>query len=335
MATETARPETRAAAPLPGDEEHQPFAALSDIPAAGAEAVAALAARLTTPAAGERLNRWLARTTLRLQPGKRRRAMETYRAIIGDAPGMPAPETYAEDLLTVHFSQQLATNRLGHDPAWRPEITVAPEGVAAMASAQARGQGCVWWWLPQEHLEWLGRVVAHDLGLDYHHISHRLHGPSPTKLGVALLNRRTWAMEGRFSRRIVLGRESARPALAEARRVLEAGGVVGFRGLGRGRSARAYPFFGGHIWVAMGAPVTAIRAGAALFTIAARVEPGERFHVEIRPMAYDPEAGPEPLAAEFARRHEAATRACPALWSALRRQCRPGPPPEGPPPPTV
>jgi lauroyl/myristoyl acyltransferase len=299
-------------------EDGAPWIEAADAPLLAVEAALALLVRTRPSAAQEAAVARLAALSVRLRPAKLRASAAAYARVVGRTPGMPAPRAYAEALVAAQLADRLGLARLGADPGWRPEPLVV-EGGEAVETALAEGRGVVLWLMPFEPIGWLVRLVARDRGWPYHHLSHVAHGPSRSRLGRGVLNARDVAIEARLTPRIVIGGARTAQGLAEVSRRLDAGEIVGFRGIGHARRAVTLPFFEGSMTLALGAPVFAARADALLASVAVAPE-GNGWRLSIAPL--DARTNPAAAGGAFLRRFEVAVGRAPAHWCVTRPQWR-------------
>ncbi|MEM6944713.1 MAG: hypothetical protein AAF565_13270 [Pseudomonadota bacterium] len=281
-------------------------------------------ARVLSDGMARRVASWLARLATALRPAKARVLRERYSAILGPAVAEALdPELYPSSLIETQLRHRTMLAQLGARPTWRPKITV--EGAEAVEEARAAGRGIVLWFLPQEATVTLSRLVCHDRGWRLHHMSHELHGPSRSRLGIAIFNQRDCRIETQFGPRLVMGPDRTAGALAEAEAVLKDGGTVGFRGISWARRPLVRPFFAGHVSLALGAPAMARRSGAALFAVAgSHSDEGYLLRFEALTIEEDLTQTGE----AFIGLLERAVLKDAAFWSVYQPQWQPGPPPE-------
>jgi len=155
---------------------------------------------------------------------------------------------------------------------------------------------------------------------------HWQHGPSRSRIGQATIGARDIRIENQFGPRLTLRADDTQTAITEAQNILRRGGMVGFRGVGWANRPAYFPLFNGTMQLAFGAPSTAKRAGAALFTASVgRTDSG--FRVAFERIDGVEDRSYEDIGAEFCKRLETAVRASPSLWQVKTRQWRPGAPP--------
>lgn len=298
-----------------------PILSPSDAMLALTESVHFAVARTLDGPRADRLAESLARVATRMRPAKRSALARRYREMVGpDRAGMPTPGEYVRAHIASQLRGRTLYARLAADPAWRPHLEV--KGIDALAQAEGCPGGAVVWELPLCAIGLFARMACADQGMRLHHISHWSHGPSGSRIGMRLFNHRDCRIESGFGPRYIVREEDTHSALSTARRVLREGGLVGFRGIGWARRPACYPLLAGHMFLALGAPVTARRVGAALFTASvASIEGGYR--VEFQPLATG-DRPPEDIGAEFATRLEDAILRSPDLWSAGLEQWQPG-----------
>lgn len=288
----------------------------------------AVARTLDGPRA-DRLAESLARVATRMRPTKYAALARRYREMVGpDRAGMPTPGEYVRAHIASQLRGRTLYARLAADPAWRPHLEV--KGIDALAQAEGCPGGALVWELPLQTMGLFARMACADRGMRLHHISHWRHGPSRSRLGRRLFNHRDCRIESGFGPRYIVREEDTHSALSAVRRVLREGGLVGFRGIDWARRPACYPLLAGQLRLALGAPVTARRVGAALFTAGvASIEGGYR--VEFQPLAMG-DRPLEDIGAEFATRLEDAILRSPDLWSVGLEQWQPAGWPDEPEP---
>lgn len=299
-----------------------PFFAPQDIGLALTETAHAVIARGLSATAGDRLAPRLARLALTLRGAKKDRLAALYtRFTAGRAPPIPAGD-YPGAIIASLLQERMFYARLAADRRWRPDLAVT--GFDTVEAALEGGQGAVLWVYPLELAPLLLRLACTDRGRPVSMMSHRGHGPARGRIGDMIINRRTRRIESNFGGRLVLTNADRTTALSQARTRIRAGGLVGFRGIGWAGKPAEYPLFGGHMRLALGAPVTARRAGAPLFTV--RLERrGAGFHLEFAPLDAGPPRTLDEIGAAFAAGVERAIRAAPSLWKVDAWQWSPDP----------
>ncbi|MDZ7842896.1 MAG: hypothetical protein U5R46_19065 [Gammaproteobacteria bacterium] len=129
-----------------------------------------------------------------------------------------------------------------------------------------------------------------------------------------------WQVENRYSRHLVLGSGSALSALRGAGHVLQAGGMVSFRGVDNSAAPEILPVLGRRMKIALGAPRNAFRYNAALFAVHCRPDgPGAR-RLTFTPLGQDPGCSVESVTQEFRQLCERAFSESPELWPVRHRQ---------------
>ncbi len=239
--------------------------------------------------------------------GETRRLQE----ILGPyAAEFPEPAQLLRRSLSAYVEEMALHSRLAQRSSWRPRLEI--EGAGQLEDAIARG-GVVLWILPQRFATLLTRLAAYDAGWPLCHLSHWAHGPSTTAFGQAFLTKRQRRIEDRLSDRVTIGPEGAVAALRELSRRLHGGSLVSFRGIATGSQPKRYPWLGGYLDLALGAPAMAIRHEAPLFLVSVGRIPGG-FRIAFSPLRDAAELGAEECGARFSEAYERVVRAEPDLW---------------------
>jgi lauroyl/myristoyl acyltransferase len=198
---------------------------------------------------------------------------------------------------------------------WQSETPLA--GRAVLDRALERSRGAVLWCSP-----FVGSDLAPKKALaEYRltHLSSPSHPFSPTRFGTLVLNPvRLRAVNPYLVRRVLVVYGNSRPALDVMKQVLADNGVVLIMAVGTGKRSLTFPFLGGTIDLAVGAPRLAHATGSALIPVATL--PNQNgYRVELGPDLSVPSDLPEQDAvAQMTSRYvellEPLVRSYPAHW---------------------
>jgi lauroyl/myristoyl acyltransferase len=178
---------------------------------------------------------------------------------------------------------------------WRGEINLI--GREVLDRALARSRGAVVWFSPFAGSDVVVKKALAAAGYPLTHLSSPSHPFSSTRFGVRILNPiRLRAVDRYLAQRVLVVYGNARPALDALERVLRDNGVVSVTATGAGARSAVFPFLGGTLELAMGAPLLAFRSGAAL--VPAFTLPDGRG-------GYRVELGPDLTPTTASTRHEA------------------------------
>ena len=201
---------------------------------------------------------------------------------------------------------------------WRPTITI--EGLARVEAGLAAGHGVVVWVGHFAHADLIAKMGCYQAGYPLHHLSHRRHGFSATRFGMAVLNPVKTSVENRYlAERVLLAPDSAKAALERLRQCLVENKVVSVSARRTAQNPVSAPFLTGRIEFGPGAPYLAVKTGAALIPLfAVRTEPG-RFVVRFEaPLSAAPGLGRRDairdLTFQYAERTAAAVKECADQW---------------------
>ena len=198
---------------------------------------------------------------------------------------------------------------------WQCETPLA--GRAILDRALQRSRGAVLWCSP-----FVGSDLAPKKALaEYRltHLSSPSHPFSPTRFGTLVLNPlRLRAVNPYLVRRVLVVYGNSRPALDVMKQVLANNGVVLIMAVGTGKRSLTFPFLGGTIDLAVGAPRLAHATGSALIPVAT-LPHQNGYRVELGPDLAVPNDFPEQDAvAQMTSRYvellEPLVRAYPAHW---------------------
>lgn len=163
---------------------------------------------------------------------------------------------------------------------WRCEPQVTGRDV--LDRALQRSRGAVLWFSPfAGAFLALGKALA-EYSLTQ--LSAPSHPFSPTWVGTRWLNPIRVRAENRYlARRVQVVYGKARPALDVLKQVLRDNGVVSIMAIGAGNKSLTFPFLGGIIDLAIGAPRLAWETGAALIPVFTLPDDGGGYRVELGP----------------------------------------------------
>jgi lauroyl/myristoyl acyltransferase len=241
--------------------------------------------RLWPPAA-----RVLARMHTLLRP-RTHQVLEPVAALLErDTRSLTQQAVAADYLWNIHALRELMPF------GWRSEPSLL--GREVLDRALERSRGAVLWCSPFVASDLAPKKALASAGYSLTQLSSPAHPFSPTRLGTLLLNPiRLRAINQYLTRRVLVVYGSARPALEDLKRVLNENGVVLVTAIGTGTRSLTFPFMGGVLDLAVGAPVLAFESGAALIPVStlADVESG----------GYRVELGPDLTPSTELPRHEA------------------------------
>lgn len=155
-------------------------------------------------------------------------------------------------------------------------------GRDVLDQALQRSRGAVLWFTPFSGAFFaMGKALA-EYSLTQ--LSTPSHPFSPTWVGTRWLNPIRVRAENRYlARRVRVVYGNAQPALAVLRQVLHDNGVVTITAIGSGKRSLAFPFLGGTLDLAIGAPRLAHETGAALIPVFALPDDDGGYRVELGP----------------------------------------------------
>src|SRR5215470_433359 len=145
---------------------------------------------------------------------------------------------------------------------WRAEPSL--QGREVLDEALKRSRGAVLWCTPFVASDLAPKKALASAGYSLTQLSSPSHPFSATRFGSLLNPIRLRAINRYLARRVLVVFGSARPALEDLKRVLNANGVVLVTAVGTGTRSLTFPFMGGLLDLAVGAPVLAFESGAAL-----------------------------------------------------------------------
>jgi lauroyl/myristoyl acyltransferase len=194
-----------------------------------------------------------------------------------DALSLTRDALSADYLWNIHALRELM-------PAgWHDEPTL--RGREVLDQALERSRGAVLWCSPFVASDLAPKKVLARAAYSLAQLSSPAHPFSPTRLGCLLLNPiRLRAINQYLTRRVLVVYGSARPALDDLKRVLGANGIVLVTAIGAGTRSLTFPFMGGVLDLAVGAPVLAYESGAALIPVNTLPDPESGgYRVELGP----------------------------------------------------
>lgn len=211
---------------------------------------------------------------------------------------------------------------------WRPRLRI--EGSESLERA-AQCQGAILWTSAFYHSDLVTKKALAEAGHALHHLSELSHPFSPTRYGVWVLNTiRLWAENRYLARRIIVSGDAQRAVLALAK-TLRSHGVVSITAVGSGARVLEVPFLGGTLRLGAGAPVLALRTGAALLPVFTVLDSHGQYTVHVGPdisdmgEAHDDERL-QLMASRYAMLLEPYLLAHPTKWRGWALKCWAPPP---------
>lgn len=258
------------------------------------------------------VSRWMARAHLRLRPETASLLdhVDSIAGLEGDA--------IVRGAIAADYRSNIEALREILPGGWRCATTLAGREVLDQALAQARG--AVLWASPFAGSDLVLKKVLASAGYSLTHLSAPSHPFSATRVGALFLNPiRLRAVNRYLSRRVIVVYGNARPALQVLRQVLSENGVVSITATGAGAQSLSFPFLGGTLDLAMGAPLIAYQTGAALIPAFTLADERGGYRIELGPDLAPPARLPQPQALrEMSSRYvallESVVRAHPAQW---------------------
>jgi len=155
-------------------------------------------------------------------------------------------------------------------------------GGEILDAALQRSRGAVLWYGPFVGSGLLTKKTLARAGYPLTLLSSPHHPFSPTRIGGLFLNAPQVRAENRYlARRVFVVYGKSQPAIAVLRQVLLENGVVLIRAIGAGRRTLSFPFLGGAIDLAVGAPRLAFETGAALIPVFTLPDQEAGYRVEL------------------------------------------------------
>lgn len=201
----------------------------------------------------------MARAHLRVRRGPAR--MLASSALAAERVAAIAHEAVAADYLA-----EMQAVREALPGGWHAPLHLI--GRELLDAALVRSRGAILWHSPFAGSDLAVKKALSLAGYPVTQLSSPYHPYSPTWIGMVLLNPvRLRAINRYVEQRVLVVYGKARPALALLREALARNRVVAITATGAGRSALGYPFLGGRIELAVGAPRLAYETGAALLPV--------------------------------------------------------------------
>ncbi len=201
---------------------------------------------------------------------------------------------------------------------WRSEAPL--EGREFLDQALQQSRGVVLWSSPFAGSDLATKKALALAGYSLTHLSSPFHPFSPTRFGTLVLNPvRLHAVNRYLDRRVLVVYGNARPALDVLKRTLAENGVVSITATGAGKNSLVFPFLGGIIDLAIGAPLIAHQTGAALIPVFTLPDQQVGYRVALGPNLRPSEELPQQQAvhemtSRFVELLEPIVRAYPAHW---------------------
>lgn len=291
--------------------KHDGWIATKDIVTAG-KLVCCLFAALAPARYWPAASRLIARAHLRIR-GASIHLLEGSNAFLGqDA------RSLVQDYIAADYLSGIQAIREILPGGWQCETPVT--GRATLDGALQRSRGAVLWISPFVGTALVSRKALALAGYPLTLLSSPFHPFSTTRIGTLLLNPVRLRAENRYlTRRVHVVYGNAKPALAVLRQVLLDNGVVVIMAFGTGKRSLTFPFLGGTIDLAVGAPRLAYETGAALIPVFTLPDQKAGYRVELGPDLTPSTKLPEDQALhEMASRYvdllEPIVRAYPTHW---------------------
>ena len=201
---------------------------------------------------------------------------------------------------------------------WQSETSLI--GRTALDRALQQSRGAILWTSSFVGSGFIARKALARAGYPLTLLSSPFHPFSTTYIGTRLLNPVRLRAENRYLvRRVRFVYGNAKPALAALGEVLSENGVVVIMAIGTGRKTLAFPFLGGTIDLAVGAPMLAYETGAALIPVFTLPDQEAGYRVELGPdLNHSPQLSEDRALLDMASRYvtllEPIVRAYPACW---------------------
>lgn len=227
-------------------------------------------------------------------------------------------------------ARRLATDALAED--YREQIEMFREylpgrrmalesrGTDSIDRALARGRGVVLWVSPHAHSDVAPKKVLASAGYRLHQLSAPSHPFSSTRFGCLFLNPlRVHVLHRYLALRVLVVFGKSRPAIEALRGILDDNGIVSIMAVGTGQRALAFPFLGGTMELAGGAPRLAHDTGAALLPVIVLPDGPDKCRIEVGPdlnmrNERDSDRAVMAMVERYARWLEPVVRARPASW---------------------
>ena len=182
----------------------------------------------------------------------------------------------AEQLLVALATEDLRATmellRCYRPPGPFPVVDLS--GLEHVEAGLGAGRGVILWVGHFVHNPLTSKVAMSRAGYGVHHLSHPRHGFSSTRFGMNYLNKIRTVAENRYlAERVTLALDTAKPALARLHNCLEGNHIISMGARATGSRPLRVPFMNGAITLAPGAPVMALKTGAALLPAIPMREP--------------------------------------------------------------
>jgi lauroyl/myristoyl acyltransferase len=234
-----------------------------------------------------------------------------------------------EGAVASSFEENIGAVREILPGGWRPRLRI--EGSESLERAALR-QGTILWTSAFYHSDLVTKKALAEAGYVLHHLSELSHPFSPTRYGVWVLNTiRLWAENRYLARRIIVSGDAQQAVLALAK-TLRRHGVVSITAVGSGTRVLEVPLLGGTLRLGAGAPVLALRTGAALLPVFTVLDSHGRYTVRVGPDISDVEEASDDervqlMASRYAMLLQPYLLAYPTQWRGWALKCW-APPPE-------
>jgi lauroyl/myristoyl acyltransferase len=172
----------------------------------------------------------------------------------------------SHEAIAAQYVFQIQAMRETLPGGWQTDFTLT--GQAVLDDALKQSRGAILWCSPFVGAELLPKKALAARGYQLTQLSTRSHPFSSTQVGTRLLNPIWVRMENRYlARRVLVVYGQSKTALQVLREVLGKNGVVLIMAIGSGKRSYSFPFMGGVIELAVGAPRLAYDTKAALIPL--------------------------------------------------------------------
>ena len=182
--------------------------------------------------------------------------------------GVDAPSARAVvgELITEDIQSLIELLRVYRPGGWTPPIDLT--GGEHLKTVVADGRGVILWVGHFVHSDLVAKIAFHRAGVAVHHLSHRRHGFSSSRLGMAWLNRVKTAAEDRFlGARVLIDPQRPASAMKTLHSHLKDNQVISISVRGAKENSHSVAFLHGEISIAGGAARLARASGAALLPV--------------------------------------------------------------------
>ncbi len=199
-------------------------------------------------------------------------------------------------------------------------MSLEPVGTDTLDEALQRKRGVVLWISPHAHSDLAPKKALASAGYPLHHLSAPSHPFSSTRFGALFLNPiRVRAVSRYLALRVLVVYGKSRPAIDALRRVLSDNGIVSIMAVGTGQRTIEFPFLGGTVELAGGAPGLAHDTGAALLPVFVLPDGPDKCRIELGPdlnrhTEGDRDRAILAMAEHYVRLLDPVVRAHPASW---------------------